>query len=339
MKKRVVSALLAVAMVGSLMAACGEQGGASGTGGTATDRDYDNGELYAKAKMSEEATHPTFMLRTNETFNENTEAYKWIGDITNIYFKPIPVPLSSYPEKVSATMASKDLPDFHALRQPIIAKQYGPSGAFVDLSAEMEAGKMPNLVARLDESTDDAYTVLKAPDGKIYGAPRIYTYDMLHESFAGRLDLMKKWGYGERFETFDDMYKFLEQCKAEYPNSTPVGCKWGVDTLFNGFGHQWDAWIDLAYLDPGDKKTYICGPMQPNFKPMLEYFNKMYKNGILDPEWASCSDEQFKEKQLNDQIFMSFEYMSETDEVEGSGNPEILTSSGDPSFLPHMAIA
>lgn len=327
MKKRVVSAMLAVAMVGSLMAACSNNNGGGGTssGGSATDRDYDSGELYAKAKMSEEPISPKFMLRTNETFTKDTEAYKWIGEITNIYFEPVPVPLSAYDEKISAVMASGDLPDFQALRTPIIAKQYGPQGAFVNLSEQMDNGKMPNLVARLDEGPDDAYTVLKAPDGNIYGAPRIYTYDMLHESFAGRADLMQKWGFGERFETFDDLYKYFQKCKEEYPDSTPVGSKWGVDTLFNGFGHQWDAWIDLAYLNPADKKTYIAGPLQPNFKPMLEYFHNMYKDGILDPEWASCSDEQFKEKILNDKIFFSFEYMSETDEMDTSGktrNPE-----------------
>lgn len=325
MKKRVVSAMLAAAMVGSLMAAC--TGGNKGGGEVeyVTPPDYDGGELYANAKMSDEAIHPTYALRTNATFTEDTEAYKWIGEITNIYFKPMPIPLANYTQKIGVIMASGDYPDFQACRLPATVKKYGPEGAFVNLGDLIEQGKMPNLKKALDESTEDAYTVLKAPDGEIYGAPRIYTYDMLHESYLMRTDLMKKWGFPERFETHEELYKFMEKCKEEYPNSTPLGCKWGANTLFNGMGHQFDAWIDLAYLDPGDKKTYICGPLQPGFKDMIEFMNKCYTNGILDPEWATCSDEQYAEKVLNDKIMVNFGYMTECDEMTANGkktNPD-----------------
>lgn len=324
MKKRVVSAMLAVAMVGSLMAACNNKTGGSTSGGNEVP-DYDGGELYANCKMSEEPIKPTYALRSNETYTADTEMFQWIGELTNIYFQPQPIPLASYDEKIGSIMASGNYPDFQALRTPQIAKDYGPDGAFVNLSEKIEQGYMPNLKEALDNSTEDAYTVLKAPDGNIYGAPRIYTYDMLHESYLMRTDLMEKWGFPERFETHEDLYKFMEKCKEEYPDSTPLGCKWGQNTLFNGFGHQFDGWIDLAYLSPADNKTYIAGPLQPGFKDMIEFMNKCYVNGILDPEWATCSDEQYMEKVLNNKIMVNFGYMTECDEMTANGkqtNPD-----------------
>ena len=45
MKKRVVSAMLAVAMVGSLMAACNQKPGGGDTGGGNEVPNYDEGEL------------------------------------------------------------------------------------------------------------------------------------------------------------------------------------------------------------------------------------------------------------------------------------------------------
>ena len=324
MKKRVVSGMLAVAMVGSLMAACNNKTTGGSEGGNEVP-DYDGGELYANCKMSEEPIKPTYALRTNETFTADTEAYQWIGELTNIYFQPMPIPLSSYNEKIGAIMAGGQYPDMQALRLPAVVKEYGPEGAFVDLGEKMDQGYMPNLKKALDNSTDDAYTVLKAPDGKIYGAPRIYTFDMLHESYLMRTDLMKKWGFPERFETHEDLYKFMEKCKEEYPDSTPLGCKWGANTLFNGFGHQFDGWIDLAYLNPADDATYIAGPLQPGFEEMITFMNKCYTNGILDPEWATCSDEQYMEKVLNNKIMVNFGYMTECDDMTTNGktsNPD-----------------
>lgn len=320
MKKRAVSGFLALTMLGSLVVGCQKDTGANTSSGAAAPvPDYDSGELYAQAKFSEEPIYPTYMLRTNETFTEETLAYQWIGEITNIYFKPIPVPLASYDEKLSALIASGDIPDYQALRSSTVAKQYGPNGVFVNLSERIESGQMPNLKQRLDEGPDDAYVVLKAPDGQIYGAPRIYTYDMLHETFMMRTDLMKEWGYPERFETFDELHEFLKECKEKYPDSTPLGSRWGVQHAFNGFGEMFDGLIDLAYLDPIDKTTWKMGPFTDGFEEMITYMNTLYSEGILDPEWTTCSDEQWKERILNDKFMLTYDYMSSCDELESSG--------------------
>lgn len=325
MKKRVVSAMLAVAMVGSLMAACNQKPGGGDTGGGNEVPNYDEGELYANAKMSDEPIYPTMTLRTDETYTAETEAYQWIGEITNIYFQPQPIPLSSYDEKMGSIMAGGDYPDMHILRLPAIAKEYGPEGAFVNMTEKMKNGYMPNLKKVLENSDSDAFLTLKATDGNIYGAPRVYTYDMLHESYLARTDLMEEWGFGERFESHDELYEFLVKCKEEYPDSTPMGSKWGANTLFNGIGHQFDAWIDLAYLDPADNETYVAGPLKDGFEDMITFMNKCYTNGLLDPEWATCSDEQYMEKILNNKIMFSFNYMTECDEMTANGkqtNPD-----------------
>ena len=75
----------------------------------------------------------------------------------------------------------------------------------------------------------------------------------------------------------------------------------------------------MAYLDPIDKTTWKIGPFTDGFEEMITYMNTLYSEGILDPEWTTCSDEQWKERILNDKFMLTYDYMSSCDELESSG--------------------
>jgi putative aldouronate transport system substrate-binding protein len=66
---------------------------------------------------------------------------------------------------------------------------------------------------------------------------------------------------------------------------------------FKDYGYNFGVRPDFCYNYEED--TYMFGPEQANYKAMLKYFNKLWKEGLMDPEFFTASLKQFEDKLLN----------------------------------------
>ncbi|MBT3273426.1 MAG: extracellular solute-binding protein [Spirochaetales bacterium] len=322
MKRFLLIAMILVAVVAFQVSAGGgdEETAAAGTG-----------------MISDKVINPSFMFRSNlSTLNNDSLVFQLIGQKTNIYFDVTPVPVRAFAEKISTVLASGDMPDLISLRNGRnLTIEYGPQGAWVPLNDYVDSGRMPTFKKYMDEITDDSWQVLSAQNGKFYGTPRLYTYTMLHESFMARTDLMKDWGFGDKFDSPEDLTNFLRRAKKEYPNSTPVGNRWGANTIIRGMAHQYFSNIGMWF--DHDTDQYIYGPAKDGFEEFMEYLHTWYAEGLLDPEWGTTSDEVWKENLLNDKAFFVYDYMTVADGMTADGkkkNPNyeyaaVVPFSGD----------
>lgn len=155
--------------------------------------------------------------------------------------------------------------------------------------------------------------------------------------FMIRQDWMEKLGLKMPTNT-DELYNVLKAIK----NGDPNGNGQADETPFimekgNALDHL-SAWWGIGTMYIDDSNKVQCGWLQPEYKEMLMYLNKLYKEGLLDPDYAVADRNQFDTKISNGQAAMWFG-------LAGGGLARIntLMEPIDPSFklsaLPWMQSA
>lgn len=311
--KRIVSLSLAVMMTATVMVACAPadknetvSGVSSGAASTTPNDDAKALDYSDPTQISKEIIKPTFMLTSNDYSGKGEEIiWQTIKQLTNIEFQVIPVPLASWIEKEATTLASGDIPDIMGCRTYTTVDKYGPQGAFLNFEPFVEKGMMPNYVKVL-ESMPPANTLATSPDGKRYGAPRIYATPRMDEALLCRVDIFEKNGLSREPETFDDFYNILAKLKELYPNSTPYFSRWETKHLLQNIAWMFNS--NYTYYLGSGAKEYTYGPDSQNYKDALVFLNKLYSDGLLDKDFATLTDEEYEEKLITNKGFVTFDY-------------------------------
>lgn len=333
MKKKLIATLMVLAM-GLNLVGCSsgednvpssnvEQEGSKVSSTTSEQESDTSNELEGASKISEKVIEVEFFMATQgDGYTGEEDVFKTIEHYTNIKFKPIAVPLSSYEEKLSTTIASGDLPDLMAINGQNVVDQYGPQGAFVNLDEYMEKGMMPHYEKVLKEF-EPAEALVRSADGHIYGTPRIYGVDYrVDQMLLVRTDLLEKHGLPRKVETFDELYDVLKQLKELYPDSTPYINRWGVGHVIGGQAHFRNT--SSTYFLNEDTKQYEYGPALPAYKDALDFLARAYKDGILNPDFATITDPEVDELLMTGKGFFTYDYPQWADEIERAVGKENL---------------
>jgi putative aldouronate transport system substrate-binding protein len=216
------------------------------------------------------------------------ELWKWYEEKTNIHVNWIMVDNASINEKRQLVIASGDIPDafFGCYLTPQEEIKYGADGIIIPLE-KLYAQYAPNVTAYLnsDKSIRKTYT---APDGHIYTFPSgtdrtvfLTHYTEINTAWLAKLNLPMP-------KTTDDFYAVLKAFKEKDPNGNgkadeipltlQVADFW---PLMQWFGIPTDI-KKKVFVDDNGKVVYV--PTDPRFKKGLEFFNKLYKEGLLDQE-------------------------------------------------------
>lgn len=306
MKKKIISMSIITALLVSTVTGCSSKQTASSEGGTKS------GKLFDKPV---EITYFLADENNNVPITDDMYVFQQIFEKTNVKIKVIPVPLASYTEKLGTTLASGDLPDLMAIRGSKTVQQYGPQGAFVNLSEYIDGGKMPNF-KKLMDGIDNSYTISKASDGNIYGAPRIYDYTFITETFMTRYDILKKNNI-QVPKNFDELYAACKKLKEIYPSSAPLTNRWEAGHLLAGISRFHHSSNDMYFNEESGKWNF--GPLEQGYKETLEFLAKMYKDGLLDKEFATQADSQWVEKLINEKAFFTYDYINSAQEIRAQG--------------------
>ncbi len=302
MKKKVVSMVLAAAMVMS-MTACGgnkvtkdeNQKDFTVVGGqSALSPGYDDNEVL-NALMEEQGIDITW-----NTMSDSLE------------------------EQVNIQIAGGDLPDAYmgVGFSNYDLQTYGDDGTFIDLTEYINADTMPNLYNILEEHPE-IKAAITMEDGSIYGLP---SAEQMGTAGIGKEEdysifsvpqfsmINKKWLDELGLEvptTLDELHTALEAFKendmaakcygaaagSTIPMSTGYDqwC-WGQNVFYAGFGFtNWinDVCNDLVLQKDG-KVNFVCD--DENYRDALTYFSDWYKEGLIDQEMFSQDDTQLMSK-------------------------------------------
>lgn len=224
------------------------------------------------------------------------ELFKKIEEMTNVHFEYDLAEPSTFVEKKNLALASGEYPDV-IMRQVTINDEdtYGPQGVFINLKPLIEE-YAPNLTKRLEEHTD-MKAAITAMDGNIYGLPYYQQTSTLNPHLAF-FDTTWLTNVGmEMPVTTDDLYDLLKAFKEKDANGNGDPndeIPWSGTGLASLNGFILPAFTGLsggATFDIRDDKV-VFTPTLPEFKEYLTYINKLYKDGLIDPEMLTQTSQQ-----------------------------------------------
>lgn len=258
-------------------------------------------------------------------------------------------------EQFNLTIATDDMPDIMYYSWST-SYPGGPDAAIAD-------GKIVALNDYIEEYAPNFYAYLEAhPDikreittdsGNIYCFPAVYTYtsedsdtwqsaidrDPYEESFIGlviRKDLLDKAGLDIPV-TLDDWYEALVAFK-EMGIKYPFSCQAMMLTMAQSFNSAFDVTLPLIGYDSGtsafalrEDGSIMYGPAEDGYGEYLEFMNRLYSEGLLDPDFMVQDRPTVQSKILNGEVGAWVEMMP-----SGLGNlrNQILAEDPDSEFYP-----
>ncbi|QKE71386.1 extracellular solute-binding protein [Arthrobacter citreus] len=211
-------------------------------------------------------------------YNELEKALKRDENI-NVKFKLVEVPQGDYAEKLNLLLTGGDIPDliyFQGGDQPIsqqnLLEKLTP---YIDQSKNIK-----NMLQPYDEKRLNNYPYL------------LWIKPLDQKTPVIRKDWFDKMTSAQALmanPTTDNYYAFLKELVTKHPGGgkkpayglTAAGDIAELDSIFKmAFG------INQTWLKNSDG-TYVYSKVSNNEKELLAYYSKLYKDGILDPQYLT----------------------------------------------------
>lgn len=326
---RIGAAVLATAMVGTLLTGCG--GGSAST--TASTGD---GTAAASSTESSGGGDNTYTMFMRSTYVDWTKELKWYDvaeERTGIHVDYIsgPEEAADVYSEVDQRVISGDLPDA-VMTKLAQTNVYGPQGVFADLAPYIEK-YAPNLQKYIDDNPDYKALVSDA-DGHIYGLCK--ETPIFADLIGYRVDQFKAAGIDpDSIVTIDDFTKALETLKAYYgkdnPNYYPLT---GRDTAIR-FASWFGAASNISSTESNG--IYISGHykdgsidiMNDGAYKMAETMKKWYDEGLIQPEWVAgtFSEADWEAAMLNGNGSIFYDFYNRAEWFMENGGPD-----NDPNY-------
>jgi len=318
--KRLLSFLLVVVLaVGVLLAGCGNKNSSSSSSNTSKQEQTatnskDPQNLHFKSDKPLEFTM-LYSDHPNYPYKSDWLLWKAIKDATNVTLKLTIVPMSDYTQKRSLLISSGQAPEIITKTYPGQEVPFVSSGAILPISDYID--QMPNFSREVKEwGLQDLINSLKQADGKFYVLPGLHEINVSDYALAIRQDIFDKNNIPIP-KSWDDLESALKKLKEIYPNIIPFSDRWQGNALLNvaaptfGVAGGWGAGNGMYYYK--DKDQFGFYPITDDYKNMLTYFNKLVKEGLLDPASFTQTDDQAVQKFVTGK---SFVIMTNTQEIE-----------------------
>lgn len=246
----------------------------------------------------------------------------------NIKIVPELVDVQQYKTKLNLKMSSSDIPDISRIDFADDFQKYAQQGAFVDLTDLINEKDTPNI---LKEVPMEIFEQAKV-NGKIYGIP--------YQGGPGagyRWDLVLRKDYMESVgatppKTLDEYYNLLKKIKAEKPDVIPLGgytaqigqtkfANNSFDNIFGAFG------VTPGFFTEKDGK-FSNYDISPKMREALLFLQKMYKEGLIDKEFATIKEEQLRAKLYSGKLFSWMGWWSTANDYDTQVETNELIKSG-----------
>ncbi|MEJ5313841.1 MAG: extracellular solute-binding protein [Anaerolinea sp.] len=254
-------------------------------------RPYDERITVSVVKGGQESAGT---LPAGETI-ENNRALKYIEDTLNIdvVFKWV-VTSDAYLDKLNLAIASQDIPDVMIV-DAVQLQQLTEADAIEDLTPYIEKYANKDILENYAQTKGVALQAATI-NGKIMGIPNVQPQADAPIMAFVRKDWLDKLGL-QPPKTVEDIEKIARAFIEQDPDGNGVADTYGLtgtmnpinvpsnlhgfDAFFNAYG----AFPELFYRNSEGKILY--GSVQPEVKEALALIARWYKEGIIDPEFAT----------------------------------------------------
>lgn len=326
---RIGAAVLATAMVGTLLTGCG--GGSAST--TASTGDGTAAASSTESSGDGDNTYTMFMRSTYVDWIKELKWYDVAEERTGIHVDYIsgPEEFNDVYSEIDQRVISGDLPDA-VMTKLAQTNVYGPQGVFADLAPYIEK-YAPNLQKYIDDNPDYKALVTDK-DGHIYGLCK--ETPIFADLIGYRVDQFKAAGIDpDSIVTIDDFTKALETLKAYYgkdnPNYYPLT---GRDTAIR-FASWFGAASNISSTESngiyinGHYKDGSIDIMNDGAYKMVKTMKKWYDEGLIQPEWVAGTfgEADWEAAMLNGNGSVFYDYYNRAEWFMENGGPD-----NDPNY-------
>lgn len=336
---RLISVAAVAAMMVSLMAGCGSAKNVQTTGDTsAKPAETTAASTAAETQKSLEPITFTIFCKNNDSDKFDTDVAKEVTKRTGVTLQYFPA--SGDPkEKLNLMLASNDLPDLVEIdRGSDAMNKYIASQAVIPLD-DLIAKYGPNIV----KEYGDTLKKTRYSDGKNYFLADWFS-SIANEPVFGflmRKDYLKQLDVGDKVEnggyfTDEEFINILKSFKDKFPqingHKTLPMTIWQEN--FSGALYTFMGMYGLkSYTEVnGELKSNI---RDPKYLDMLKFMNRLYREGLLDPEWPANKQALWNQK-------LSSGYVLCTPDAywnPGTADTELKKTSLDSEFYPYKVVA
>lgn len=226
---------------------------------------------------------------------EDNRALQYIEDTLNmdITFSWV-VPSDSYSDKLNLSIASGDIPDVMIVDAQQL-EQLAAADAIEDLTPYIEKYANTDILANYEQTGGVALEAATI-DGRIMGIPNVQPQADAPILAFVRKDWLDKLNLPEP-KTVDDIEMIARAFIEQDPDGNGADDTYGLtgtlnpvqvpsnlhgfDAIFNAYG----SFPTLFYRDESGEIVY--GSVQPETKDALARLAQWYKDGLIDPEFAT----------------------------------------------------
>ena len=288
-----IGLLLCTVLAFTLLSGCSESGGSSSTDSTLAPTETTPASTDVALKPTDNEPQVISWLCTNSaTLVYDFENMAWVQEIlkkANVELEMELVDGSVYNDTVMPRLAAGvNLPDVIQLPSLDSDMAYINSGVFIDLTELYD-----EHAVYLEDRFMDNPTVkgqITTPDGKIYYVPVIN----LSVDYAIAISMNVEWlselrsGYPT---TTDEYYETLKAFKGHDFNGNGEDDEIPLflcPNFINFFATTWGLDLSRGYVVEEDG-VVRCSYTSERYKDYLEYFNKLYSEGLLYNEFATST--------------------------------------------------
>lgn len=318
----IVALLVTVALV---LSACSGGSSSSGSQGSAQG----NSQAGKTDKPPDGPVTMTFFAPQGKAPLEDNLYTKLVEQKFNVKINWSLSPSDSLKDKRQLLLASGDYPEvfLEGKFSYTDLQTYGKQGVFIPLNDLIDK-YAPNL-KKFMENKPYVKDAMTAPDGNIYGIPRVN--ECYHCTYSQKYWINKEWldKLGLKVPTTtDELYTVLKAFKERDPNGNgkPDEIPLTGAPNKNVWNGNIDAYLMNAFIYNDNDKYLLLkdgkvdfAANKPEWKQGLEYMHKLYKDGLIDP--ASFTQNDQAVGQLGNR---------EGDEVVGSITTALLSYLVDP---------
>ena len=251
-----------------------------------------------------DGVNSTYLPPSNdEWFWSTLEAY------TNVHIDWEISPIAGYDEIINTRLsAGVDLADIIMSNSVRATQNAGDNGIFVDLLPYWDTcfANTKNYFDRIDV---DLMELVTNPNGKVYSLPNTLNPTEGHITFMYNTLWMNELG-AEVPKTLDEftalMYKMQEAGDLNHNglDDEVVLTSASITTLMSVLGNAFNLEIYEGWdaFDADAEGKVFNEYTSENMKECLKYMNKLYADGILDPEISYMSADDMGEKIANDRV-------------------------------------
>ncbi|AJK90141.1 MULTISPECIES: extracellular solute-binding protein [Lysinibacillus] len=301
-KKRVYGIVTSLMLATSLLGACSDDKATGGVKSENIDNLNATDMPITKEKIEVDGFAAKFFASQDWNQLMLWEEYE---KMSNIHMNWTTVQTEVLADKKNLLLASGNYPEifFASAFSKTDLIKYGQQGVFLPLNEYIDQ-YAPNFKKLLEEYPSVEQGVTMA-DGNIYGFPTIY--DPKFSSLrVGAPWINQEWldhlGLPSP-ESTDDLYKVLKAFKENDPNGNGLqdeqgwGTGYGVNQIINylrgsfGLNKQGTMNLNLDFKEGTEEFRFV--PTTDEYKQLLEYLNKLYKEGLINKDVFTTEPQKF----------------------------------------------